>query len=331
VSKAGVRSTNTGKRDSIPAANDQGSAERSNNPHMYDRILIPVDGSDEANRAARWGLQLAAELDAAVDVIHVVERKATRLTRTGKQRTALLERGEEILATVEAMAAERDQSITTELREGSPSEQISEYARDRNAELVVVGRQGMTNLGKRLLGGVTEQLLYRSDVPVLVVTGESDPPEAGTAFSDVLLPTDGSENAEAAIDPALEIARQYGATLHVLNVVDLQAAGGVFDAGGLEKEFVERLEESGREAVDAVVDEVAETAPDLPVEPAVVRTSSFDGAAAGIREHLVEHEVDLVVMGSHGRSNLKRQVLGSVASTLVRSVDVPVLIVRRDS
>jgi len=298
---------------------------------MYDRILIPVDGSDEANRAARWGLQLAAELDAAVDVIHVVERKATRLTRTGKQRKALLERGEGILATVEEMAAERDQSITTELREGSPTEQISEYARDRNAELVVVGRQGMTGLGKRLLGGVTEQLLYWSDVPVLVVTDGDGAPEARTAFSNVLVPTDGSENAASAIDPAIEIGRQYGSTLHVLNVVDLQAAGGVFDAGGLEKEFVERLEESGREAVDAAVAEIVEAAPDLDVESAVVRTSSFDGAAAGIREYVAEHDVDLVVMGSHGRSNLKRQVLGSVASTLVRSVDVPVLIVRRES
>ncbi|HKL29294.1 MAG TPA: universal stress protein [Natrialbaceae archaeon] len=298
---------------------------------MFDRILIPVDGSDEANRAARRGLQLAAEFDATVDVLHVVERKATRLTRTADQKTALRERGEEILATVEETAAERGQSITTELLEGSPSEQISDYARDRNAELVVVGRQGMTGLGKRFLGGVTEQLLYWSDVPVLVVTDEEETPEAGTAFSNVLFPTDGSENAKSAIDPAIEIARQYGSTLHVLNVVDLQAAGGVFDAGGLEKEFVERLEEGGKEAVDAVVDEVGETAPDLDVESAVVRTSSFDGAAAGIREYVAEHEVDLVVMGSHGRSNLKRQVLGSVASTLVRSVDVPVLIVRRDS
>jgi nucleotide-binding universal stress UspA family protein len=298
---------------------------------MFDRILIPVDGSDEANRAARRGLQLAAEFDAAVDVIHVVERKATRLTRTADQKTALRERGAEILATVEDMAAERDQSITTELREGSPSEQISEYASDRDAELVVVGRQGLTGLGKRFLGGVTEQLLYWSDVPVLVVTDEDETPEAGTAFSTVLLPTDGSENAESAIDPAMEIAQQYGSTLHVLNVVDLQAAGGVFDAGGLEKEFVDRLEETGKETVDAIVEEIVERSPDLDVESAVVRTSSFDGAAAGIREYVAEHDVDLVVMGSHGRSNLKRQVLGSVASTLVRSVDVPVLIVRRES
>lgn len=298
---------------------------------MYDRILIPVDGSDEANRAARQGLELAAKFDAAVDVLHVVERKAARLTRTGDQRRALRERGERILAEIEDRAAERDQSITTALLEGSPSEQISEYARDRNADLVVVGRQGMTNLGKRLLGGVTEQLLYRSDVPVFVVTDADEAAEPETAFSNVLLPTDGSENAASATDHGIEIARQYDSTLRVLNVVDLQGAGGAFDAGGLQGEFIERLEEQGTAAVDAVVDEVVETAPDLDVESAVVRTSSFDGAAAGIREYVAEQDVDLVVMGSHGRSNLKRQLLGSVASTLVRSVDVPVLIVRRES
>lgn len=82
--------------------------------------------------------------------------------------------------------------------------------------------------------------------------------------------------------------------------------------------------------VERVVKEIGETAPDLDVSTAVERTTSFDGAAAGVREYIEDNDIDLVVMGSHGRSNLQRQLLGSVASTVLRTVDVPVLIVKRD-
>jgi nucleotide-binding universal stress UspA family protein len=67
----------------------------------------------------------------------------------------------------------------------------------------------------------------------------------------------------------------------------------------------------------------------LDVSAAVVRTTAFEGVAAGIREYVADAGIDIIVMGSHGRSNLKRQLLGSVASNVLRTVDVPVLIVKR--
>ncbi len=296
---------------------------------MYDRILIAVDGSDEARHAARRGLELARAFDAAVDALHVVEQRALRLTRSGPENERLRERGQAALAAVEDLASELDATVTTHLTEGSPAARISEFAADRQTDLVVVGRQGLTGLGKRLLGGVTENVLHRSDVPVFVVPGSQDTTPEGADYSRVLIPTDGSENAERAAPHGIAVAERYDAAVHVLNVVDLQAAGGPFDAGGLDAEFIERLEAEGRESVDGVVDEIEAAAPDLTVTTAVERTASFDGAGAGIGEYVEEHGIDLVVMGSHGRSNLERQLLGSVTSTVLRMVDVPVLVVER--
>lgn len=298
---------------------------------MFERIVIPVDGSDEATHAARRGLALARAFDAAVDVIHVVPTKALRLTRKTAEKTRLRERGEQILTEIDGLAAEFDRSLSTELVEGKPGVQISEFAAEQNADLIVIGRQGMTGLGRRLLGGVTEQVLHRSDVPVLVVPGADLTPDTADGYSRVLIPTDGSENAEVATRYGTAIARNDGADVHVLNVVDLQAAGGMFDAGGLETEFVDRLKERGREAVDRVVAGIDETDPELTVQTAVEQTSSFTGAAAGIRDYVDANDIELVVMGSHGRSNLKRQLLGSVASTVLRTVDTPVLIVKREA
>jgi nucleotide-binding universal stress UspA family protein len=187
----------------------------------------------------------------------------------------------------------------------------------------------MTGLGKRLLGGVTEQVLHQSDIPVFVVPGEDGVSETNKGYSRVLIPTDGSENAEAATPHGVTISQHFDSAIHVLSVVDLQAAGGAFNAGGLEKEFIERLEVKGQGAVDRVRDEITDIDPDIKVRTAVERTTSFEGAAAGVRDYVGNTEIDLVVMGSHGRSNLRRQLLGSVASTVLRTVDVPVLVVKR--
>jgi nucleotide-binding universal stress UspA family protein len=298
---------------------------------MYDHIVIAVDGSEAATRAARRGLDIADAFDAAVTVLHVVERKALRLVRADEERRRLEERGEAALGEVRQLAADRGQSVTTTLLEGAPAVRIGEYAAEQDADLVVLGRQGLTGLGRRLLGGVTENLLHRSDVPVLVSPGTDPETAGGLGYDRTLFPTDGSENAAAAVPHVAAVADRYDSAIHVLNVVDLQAAGGVFNAGGLETEFVERLEARGREAVDGVADELAAAAPDRTVTTAVERTASHSGVGAGIREYVAENDVDLVVMGSHGRSNVRRQFVGSVAATVLRSVEVPVLVVTRDA
>ncbi len=298
---------------------------------MTDHIVIPVDGSEEATRAARRGLELATVVDATVDVLHVVERKTLRLAASADEETRLRERGESILAEIEEIAAELEQPVTTALREGRPGAQICTYADEADATLLVIGRQGMTGLGKRLLGGVTEHVLHRSEVPVFVVPAGDGATTPATDYERVLVPTDGSETAGRAIRRGATIASHCGAAVHVLNVVDLQSAGGAFSAGGLEREFVDRLEARGTEVVDAAAGEIAEAAPDLNVTTDVVRTSGGEGAAAGIRGYAADHDVDLIVMGSHGRSNLGRQLLGSVTSALLRTVDVPILVVSRST
>ena len=293
---------------------------------MYDRIVIAVDGSDEARRAAGRGLQIARAFDASVTVLHVIDRKALRLAESS-EKTRLRERGQNAITEIETLASDLGLSVTAELAEGSPTVRICECARGQDADLIVVGRQGLTGVRRRLLGGVTEQILHRSDCPVLVVPGSDH--ERDTDYARVLVTTDGSENAGVAVPHAVAFGKRYDSEVHVLNVVDLQAAGGMFNAGGLEEAFLERLEARGREAADGVADRIEESAPELAVETAVERTASFEGAAAGVREYVRENGIDLVVMGSHGRSNLKRQLLGSVASSVLRTVAVPVLVVTR--
>jgi nucleotide-binding universal stress UspA family protein len=138
-------------------------------------------------------------------------------------------------------------------------------------------------------------------------------------YDDVLIPTDGTDAVQPAVDHALDLAETYGAALHALYVVDQGAYVGVDVRSDM---IIETLETEGEEAVEAV-EERAEAA-GVPVTTAIVRGDPY----REILDYADEQGVDLVVMGTHGRRGLDRYLLGSVTEKVVRSADLPVLTVR---
>ncbi|MFW5934948.1 MAG: universal stress protein [Halolamina sp.] len=293
---------------------------------MYDEILLGVDGSDESERAARYGLELAARVGASVTAVHVVEQGALDLTRDSEEAAELRAERGAVLDAIDDIADAVGHPVDHELLEGNPAKRLTAHADEVEADLVVLGRQGISGVTRRVLGGVTEQVLHRSDVPVFVVPDAAE----GFAADRLLVPTDGSENAALALPHAAALAEIDGGSVELLNVIDLAAAGGAFNAGGLEPEFVERLEARGREAVEDAADELRDHDPDTEIRTVVERAAPASGVAARIRSYVEEAGIDAVVMGSHGRSNLRRTLLGSVASNVLRRVDVPVLVAVRD-
>jgi nucleotide-binding universal stress UspA family protein len=146
-------------------------------------------------------------------------------------------------------------------------------------------------------------------------------------YDTILIPTDGSEGALRAAEHGAYLARLFDADVHLLSVVDLQAAAGPFDAGGVDRAFVERLEDEGEEALDDVeraVEDAIEGGGTIKVERAVERGRPSET----ILEYVEEHGVDVVAMGTHGRTGVRRYVAGSVTERVLRLADVPVLTVR---
>lgn len=295
---------------------------------MYDRVIVAVDGSDDARRAARTGFALARVAGASVLILNVLERSVLDVLRSSSDRDRIRGERMELLAEFKTEAAS-DLEVEAAMLEGKPSAQIAAVAEDEPNSVIVLGRQGRSTVSRKLLGGVTERVLKAGVAPVLVEPADesrSDPLELG----DILLPTDGSSNAEVAVPYAGSLATETGARVHVLSVLDLQRAGGVFNAGGLEAEFVERLESDVDESLESAATLLADQSPSLDVEMAQRKSTDFDGVSGAIETYTETEAIDLVVMGSHGRSNVSRQVLGSVTSTVLRSVEVPVLVVPRD-
>jgi nucleotide-binding universal stress UspA family protein len=136
-------------------------------------------------------------------------------------------------------------------------------------------------------------------------------------YQNILLPTDGSEGTEAALGHALDLATTYGATIHVVYVIDTTIGA---DAGGVTT--LDALETIGEDAVDRALQRARATGIDT-VEESVLRGTPH----RTLIEYADEHDVDLIVMGTHGRTGLERYLIGSVTEKVVRLADVPVLTV----
>ena len=133
-------------------------------------------------------------------------------------------------------------------------------------------------------------------------------------YNDILVPTDGSQGAKAALEHGIAIASKWDATLHTLHVVDTRLAR----TGPL----LETLRDEGRGAVRDV--EVTGTQSGLTVVTEIVEGNPHEE----ILDYVTEHGIDIVIMGTHGRTGLDRVVMGSVAERVVRRSPVPVLTVR---
>jgi nucleotide-binding universal stress UspA family protein len=139
----------------------------------------------------------------------------------------------------------------------------------------------------------------------------------------VLAPTDLSPAAESGLEAAADLARRNAARVTVLNVIDLSGLG---DSGRLLHESLQRIERELRQdatpRLEALCKQVFE---EVPVE---IRILEGMAASVAIAQYARDHAVDLIVLGSHGRTGLKRAFLGSVAERVVRSAPCDVLVVR---
>jgi len=166
------------------------------NMPLYDRILVPTDGSSEGELAVCHALDLAAVHGATVRAIYVVDtaRYAGMPMETTWEGVGdlLYDDGEAALSTVCDLAADRDVDVETAVVEGSPSREIITQAEETDCDLVVMGTHGRGGIDRLLLGSVAEKVVRGSSVPVLTVrigdddavaaesTAESEGPETET-------------------------------------------------------------------------------------------------------------------------------------------------------
>ena len=287
---------------------------------MFEEILFPTDGSEGAAFAFEHVLDLAARHDATVHVLNVADTTQDGLLEIrGDDVDALEREGDRIVRQAAERADEQGVETVTEVVRGEPYHEIVDYAERHGLELIVMPTHGRRGLERFLLGSTSERVVRRADVPVLTMRPDDDV-TISHPYQDVLVPTDGSECANQALAIGVDVADAEDAALHLLSVIAITALG----ADARPDIRMEMLEESAHE----LLDEAAAFADDAGVDAASTAVEYGPSIHRAILTYIDDHDIDLVVVGTHGRTGFDRYVLGSVTEYLVRTSPIPVLTVR---
>ena len=286
------------------------------------KILCPTDFSAGARQAIRVAIGMARESDAELVLVHAwyVPASAYSLEAPFPPDTiqGLVDDAQQALdAAVKEAVAAGAKRATGKLLTGLPWMQIVEELDQRPYDLCVIGTHGRTGLARVLLGSVAEKVVRHAPCSVLAVRpdGEVKP------FHHALVPTDFSESATYALDLAATLVEPSGSVTleHVIEIPFAYSRETAILA------FARELETRAAEALDKEIERFRRTS------KLSIRGWSRTGHPGPQTLALIDEDrsIDLVVMGSHGRTGFQRALMGSVAEKVVRHARCPVLVARR--
>lgn len=141
---------------------------------MLEKLLVPIDGSEHAEEAMFFALDLAEKLDSEVKILNVfpnVTFFASSPMWVGEHLERMKGESRQMLENHLEKARERkpDLDISTELKEGRPADVIVEYAEEEDYSMIVMGSRGLGVVGAAVLGSVSKEVVEKSKRPVLIV------------------------------------------------------------------------------------------------------------------------------------------------------------------
>jgi nucleotide-binding universal stress UspA family protein len=300
-------------------------------------ILVPTDFSPGAQRALEYAAAFAAQVHARIVLMHVVEP----LGSPDLEYFPLVIEPEKLVALAHQQLSalpekhDFDQTLFTQplVRTGIAFYEITEAAREKEVDLIILSAHEFTGLKHVWLGSTAERVVRHASCPVLVL-GKTDRFGASRSLSGsecsgdalrvrcIVAPVDFSDPSREALSFAGRIAQQFGASVHLLYVIEslrklrhAHALPGTFDTSTVREALKAKLAELANDQIEELVPVHHDVRTGKPVDE--IMSLAADAAA------------DLIVIATHGRTGLKHVVLGSVAERVVREAPCPVLVVRQ--
>lgn len=260
---------------------------------MFTNVLIPTDGSEVADRAGELAIDIADRFDADLHILSIARPKTQERSEAAVDRLAEAASDAGIKAKTKVLKSQEN-----------AADEILGYVHQNDIDGIVMGTHGRTGLSRFILGSVAMQTLQSASVPVVTVHEDSD---ISFGLEDILVPTDGSKSAEAAATYAIEVAAETGATIHALHVTD--------DPDALTEGAQTPAHEIADQAANAGVEDIE----------VVVRKGRPHLEIAG---YISEESCDAVIMGTYGKTGIRRYLIGSTTERTLRFSTVPVIAIR---
>lgn len=287
---------------------------------MFHKILVPLDGSAESERALRPAMKLARAVEGEVILLRntktvymTMPAMAAEYDWSWPEYSREQSRGEvrEYLDGLAAANVQPGVVIRSVAVDGDTASLIVDTAVSEAVDVIIMTAQGWSSPKVRELGSITERVLYAAPCPVFMVRV--------TPIKRVAVTLDGSILAEKSIQPAYNLARALGADLTLLRVNEPLSS----NYPDLEPEKEREFDEWNRLGAQAYLENIARDL-DEDVEMFVVQGTAVNS----ILNFTKLHVIDLLVMSTHGRSGLRRWLYGSVTAKVMRDSHASMLIIR---
>lgn len=299
---------------------------------MYRVIMVPTDCSGFDREAIRVALRIAERSDANVKLVRVLTSGAyfgAADSRNGIRASAnsVKHERDQALTELYALAAEcrrsSDIDVTVALESGPVADALERYAKRNQVDLIVISSHGRGGVSRLTLGSVTDALIRRTTIPVLVVkpTASYLDPQVRGAFKKIVVPLDGSPLAEQVIEPVMVLAVLEEAEVILVTVIQRD------ESRQKQPELAIKLPwwEKDVAAAKAYLVRVAER---LRVGRISVACEVVvgDDVAEEIAAFAGQEDADLIAIATHGRGGLARVLRGSVADALTRTARSCILV-----
>ncbi len=328
---------------------------------MFQRALVPLDGTELAEGILPYVTRLARGLQMPVVLLTVIDPDEVHISRRYPEQSgastsieAAAARGEarpssspsprvqpalsQVLESASTHALRRLEQVAQRLAGegvqarplvalGHPEEEIVKAAEREGCDLIAMSTHGRNPLARGILGSITDKVVHSAHVPVLTITPERARhyQDSQAKISRVLVPLDGSPLAETVLPYVEHLAEKMSLEVELVRVVKLSSTYMVYMDGhpytGVPTDFEAAAEEEASEYLAEVAQRLA--ARGLKVNRYVLRGAP----AQAILDQAQQLSESIVALTTHGRSGLRRWVLGSVAEALVRASGDPVLVV----
>lgn len=307
---------------------------------MYRSILVPLDGSPLSERALPLAQDLACRTGAALHLAHVhipssapLYTSDLPLSDTRPDERARESERAYLDALAEQLRAETDISVDAALLEGALTDTVADliaaHVGEQPIDLVVMTTHGRGGLARFWLGSVADELVRRLAVPVLLLRPDAHTPSTAVAQRPrrILIPLDGSANAEAVLPHALALGQALQAEYTLLRVVETVMVTRPMPPNPavreLDDQLIDHLRVDAQISLEQLAERLAAQALTARIEVVVAPQ-----AALAILEEAQQEGIDLIAMATHGRRGLARVLLGSVADNVLRGTTAPVLLYR---
>ncbi|HSW57373.1 MAG TPA: universal stress protein [Dehalococcoidales bacterium] len=295
---------------------------------MFERILLPLDGSELAEAALPYARNLAEQLEAEIYLIHICPPEHQFYTHMHQIYLNSIQ--ERMLQKINAgRTAASEKKIQAEVLVGDPVKAIFDFIKMKKINLVALTTHGNSGFKPWAMGNVADKIVRGSGIPTLLIriNSQKDLKVRRANIQNILVPLDISEVSKTALPYAIELAQKLKAGIHLFSMAQTAFAQSLDSTGagiGINWSEVDKASEKGvNEFLEKTKAEVSQLG--IPVE-----YSSILGidAAFEILEIEKKGKVDMLVMATRGRSSIARWAFGSVAEKVLREGNLPILLIK---